>query len=800
MATTTFRTDRDESRALALRDLLNDFEVKQRGLLLMAIDKAMDKAMKKQSEMLETIRTKVETRHCAAVDELRDDLSRLQPSLLLETLIGRTMDVQQNPGLVNWMRGDDENRATKDKKKKYKQTMTSDQNSDSDHNSDSHSDTDSKDGRSLKDEALVCLTKLRGHLVARQGNAFRSDFEALLVLYMEYLEIPMEHGARLNNRIEDLYQGLLDKAGAKHELMHLVHRVRWACFGVRAIGNARSHEATLLSESEIFELCGCFSALGAGLPTLALEFNVSKKRSDESGVTSLGSSDKNVPRETSNSGKEMEMLAQLREAAAGNGSDQTPFDFIIQLMANNGFNVNNASASPPLPESQTNSPSLLSSGFSNDSFTLSGSTPSSSKPPGLTNLSLSGLNLNSSSMNGSSSALNGLTLNGLNLHGSTLTGSSMNGGSTTSGSTFNGSAFNESTLTSLNLHCFDSGERTSSHVPPLSRLGSIGSLNSNTSQPIPIRYNDKAGGVWSQPPLPPSYATPPRNVTQSPMSLGYDSPPERSPHSLRAESPVKSSLYPLVPYRTESQPKAPPQPPAAVAAPQNEVPSQANLALVSTFTLYHHRPTELPRESDRVRKAMFARMLNHMNSLPKATLCPLLPSHDPTCPLSHTYMEVMTYNPLYKRLVCRQPSHYWGSQVSEDESCVCLHIDTGLTWEWMDEARDKRMYCLRGAKCTNTKCFKSHSFEEMCWYNPSYKIKRCTVRAHDHIARARGTIAPPLDCSYYHIEEGKNADKRDFTAEHDHVGKDVKMLFTERTHKPLADLLEAARYARAYNL
>ena len=120
MATTTFRTDRDESRALALRDLLNDFEVKQRGLLLMAIDKAMDKAMKKQSEMLETIRTKVETRHCAAVDELRDDLSRLQPSLLLETLIGRTMDVQQNPGLVNWMRGDDENRATKDKKKKYK--------------------------------------------------------------------------------------------------------------------------------------------------------------------------------------------------------------------------------------------------------------------------------------------------------------------------------------------------------------------------------------------------------------------------------------------------------------------------------------------------------------------------------------------------------------------------------------------------------------------------------------------------------------------------------------------------------
>ncbi|POM66171.1 Hypothetical protein PHPALM_18007, partial [Phytophthora palmivora] len=229
-------------------------------------------------------------------------------------------------------------------------------------------------------------------------------------------------------------------------------------------------------------------------------------------------------------------------------------------------------------------------------------------------------------------------------------------------------------------------------------------------------------------------------------------------------------------------------------------PTQNTLALVPSFTFYHDRPTELPKESDRVRKAMFARMLNHMDELPKATLCPLQADHDPTCPLSHTYLEVMTYNPLYKRLICRQPSHYWGSQIQEDDSCVCIHVDTGVTWEWMDEARDKRMYCLRGAKCTNSKCIKSHSFEEMCWYNPSYKIKRCTVRAHDHIARARGTIAPPLDCSYYHIEEGKNADKREFTAEYDHVGMDVKMLFIERSHKPLADRLEALRYARLNNI
>jgi hypothetical protein len=257
----------------------------------------------------------------------------------------------------------------------------------------------------------------------------------------------------------------------------------------------------------------------------------------------------------------------------------------------------------------------------------------------------------------------------------------------------------------------------------------------------------------------------------------------------------------LLPPSAESPQKRSLQPPAAgFAMKQADVPTQAMLALVPTFTFYYDRPTELPKESDRVRKAMFARMLNHMDELPKATLCPLQPDHDPTCPLSHTYMEVMAYNPLYKRLICRQPSHYWGSQIQEDESCVCVHVDTGVTWEWMDESRDKRMYCLRGSKCTSNKCIKSHSFEEMCWYNPSYKIKRCTVRAHEHVARARGTIAPPLDCSYYHIEEGKNTDKREFTAEYDHVGKNVKMLFIERSHKPLADRLEALRYARANNL
>ncbi|ETO79835.1 hypothetical protein F444_05551 [Phytophthora nicotianae P1976] len=686
---------------LALGELLSDFEVKQRGLLLMAIDKAVDKAMKKQGEMLDVIKAQVETHHRQAVDKIRDEVARTQPSLL-ESVISKTLSVESNAGLAQWINDE-----------------------------------------AKKSQALEYISKLRNHLQVGQGNAFRSDFEALLVVYMEFLKVPMVRGSRLNNRIEDFHEALYQKADFNDDLVNLVYRVRWGCQGVRSIGNARSHDATPLSESEILELCGCFSAIGAAMPTLALEFEACKPKTSPSSPSLTSDSNLSL---NGNSGVDMAMLQQLRQAAGGNGNDQTPFDFIIQLMANNGISVNSSMQSPSLFQDSNQS--------SNRSTTL---------PPGFSNGTLSGL----SSSQGLSVQAPPLPPGPPGLSGLDL--SSLNG--------LNGS---------------------STQAPSLSRLGSIGSTTSNSSRdapPLPPGYSDNSSNVWSQPPLPPGSNSPQKSALQPPLPPGPESPLQIS---LRAESPLKSSSQPLLPPSAESPQTRSLQPSSGFAMKQADVPTQAILALVPTFTWYHDKPTELPKESDRVRKAMFARMLNHMDELPKATLCPLLPGHDPTCPLSHTYMEVMTYNPLYKRLICRQPSHYWGSQIKEDDSCVCVHVDTGVTWEWMDES--KRLYCLRGAKCTNIKCLKSHSFEEMCWYNPSYKIKRCTVRAHDHIARARGTIAPPLDCSYYHIEEGKNADKREFTAEYDHVGMDVKMLFIERSHKSLADRLEALRYARANNL
>ncbi|KAG1684216.1 hypothetical protein DVH05_011797 [Phytophthora capsici] len=705
----------DGGETLALGELLNDFEVKQRGLFLMAIDKAVDKAMKKQSEMLESVKAQAETRHRLALDEIRQEMTRAQPTLL-ESVISKTLTMESNAGLVTWISDE-----------------------------------------SKKKQALECISKLRSHLQAGQGNAFRSDFEALLVVYMDFLRVSMSRGQRLNNRIEDFHEALYLKADYNDELVNLVYRVRWGCQGVRSIGNARSHDSSPLSESEILELCGCFSAIGAAMPTLALEFEVCRPKTAPTSPPLTSDSNSSL---NGNSGVDMAMLQQLRQAAGNNGGDQTPFDFIIQLMANNGINVNSSMQSSLFQDNQSsNAIPPLPPGFNGGLG-------------GLSSQGLSGQGVLSSQGLSSQGGLSGQVpplppgLNGLDL----------------------------TNLNGLNA--------SSTLAPSLSRLGSIGSTTSNSSRdapPLPPGYNDNSS-VWSQPPLPASNGSPQKISLQPPLPPGSESPLQRSPHPFRDESPVKSPSPPPLPSSAESPQKKTLQPPAAFAIKQSDVPTQAMLALVPEFTFYHDRPMELPKESDRVRKAMFARMLNHMDELPKATLCPLQPGHDPSCPLSHTYMEVMAYNPLYKRLVCRQPSHYWGSQIQEDESCVCVHVDTGVTWEWMDESRDKRLYCLRGAKCTNNKCLKSHSFEEMCWYNPSYKIKRCTVRAHDHIARARGTIAPPLDCSYYHIEEGKNADKREFTAEYDHVGKDIKMLFIERSHKPLADRLEALRYARANNL
>ena len=245
--------DQGPPHVLALNEMLIDFEMKQRGLLLVAIDTALNDAMKQQSAMLQAIRSKViDTRlnGAAAAAAAAVAAAATAERSMMTAVISRTMDVQTNTGLVSWIKDD-----------RKKQLV------------------------------VTHLATLRTCLEAGRGVAFRSAFDALVVVYMECLEIPMLSGSRRSSPMDELQQGLLDKAGDNGTLIILVHRVYWACFGVRAICAVRARDTHVLSENEMLELCACFSAIGAEMPTLALEFQACQQPS----VTTSSSSSLVLP-------------------------------------------------------------------------------------------------------------------------------------------------------------------------------------------------------------------------------------------------------------------------------------------------------------------------------------------------------------------------------------------------------------------------------------------------------------------------------------------------------------------------
>ncbi|KAJ0392048.1 hypothetical protein ATCC90586_011037 [Pythium insidiosum] len=201
---------------------------------------------------------------------------------------------------------------------------------------------------------------------------------------------------------------------------------------------------------------------------------------------------------------------------------------------------------------------------------------------------------------------------------------------------------------------------------------------------------------------------------------------------------------------------------------------------ISRFKFFYDRPVDLP-DWQQQQKMMFARMLNHMRLVPRANLCDGLCDKN-SCKKSHTYLEVMRYNPLFKVLKCGKPEHYWAYEVKEP-SCVCAHVDVNVDMQAMTE--EKNHLCHFGTQCTIPRCRKSHSFAEVCWFNPLYKTRECT-----HGSRCTRDVG---SCSFYHSE----SDRRDVRTEDDYVGKDAPILFIERTHIHLANALEALRARRA---
>ncbi|GLE09248.1 hypothetical protein PINS_up020851 [Pythium insidiosum] len=199
----------------------------------------------------------------------------------------------------------------------------------------------------------------------------------------------------------------------------------------------------------------------------------------------------------------------------------------------------------------------------------------------------------------------------------------------------------------------------------------------------------------------------------------------------------------------------------------------------SRFHFFYNRPVDLP-EWPPHNKMKFARMLNHMRLVPRANLCDGRCDRS-RCRKSHSYLEVMRYNPLFKVIKCGKPEHYWAHQVQEPVNCVCAHVDVEVDMEAITS--EKNQLCRSYVSgCGNDRCCKSHSFEEICWYNPLYKTKEC-----DHGARC----VRDETCCFFHNEN----DKREVRTEDDYVGREVAIPHIERTHSDLARKLDALRAA-----
>lgn len=250
-------------------------------------------------------------------------------------------------------------------------------------------------------------------------------------------------------------------------------------------------------------------------------------------------------------------------------------------------------------------------------------------------------------------------------------------------------------------------------------------------------------------------------------------------------SPSMSSLAPPPPPPLpQSQP---PQqsavltarPPSPVVLPKRAVTPKPN------YHFYYTKDDDIPQPDGRA-KVMFRAMLEHMRLVDKARLCQQglsCPGRSSgQCPESHTYQEVMTYNPLYKLLKCTQPDHFSYVDVQEHSWCVCAHVDVGANTEWMNNytstgernLNSKGYLCEYRERCTNGRCFKSHSEVEICWYNPFFRTKECEFGRSCHFGS---------NCLALHDGQQRRQPSDGY------IGVKAKMLFLERTHKAVAEKL-----------
>ncbi|KAJ3121674.1 hypothetical protein HK100_012282 [Physocladia obscura] len=192
---------------------------------------------------------------------------------------------------------------------------------------------------------------------------------------------------------------------------------------------------------------------------------------------------------------------------------------------------------------------------------------------------------------------------------------------------------------------------------------------------------------------------------------------------------------------------------------------------------YYPANADIPTGDGRM-ALTYQAMQEHMKKLDKARLCKYGSKNKclkPECKESHSYQEVFTYNPLYKVIKCIQTDHFNHEEVYEPSDCVCAHVDLELSLEWMKKGRSynsKFYLCDDRKSCSDVTCLRSHTVEEISWYSPFFRTKKCEFGSD---------CTKGQNCLGLH--NGKS--KPEFR------GVEAKVLFLERTHKELARRLTA---------
>ncbi|OQR89754.1 hypothetical protein THRCLA_09596 [Thraustotheca clavata] len=288
--------------------------------------------------------------------------------------------------------------------------------------------------------------------------------------------------------------------------------------------------------------------------------------------------------------------------------------------------------------------------------------------------------------------------------------------------------------------------------------------NAPESSPFQMNLESSAFGGFSMMSSPTlsSYTSPQSNFSQPPLAqptfqraLSAPTTSSTSPPSSQSSSSYASIIS-----------KQPPRPPP-VALPKCRKFSKAKQ---EAFKQALNTETGVPG----VYLSYFRRYCDdQLRLVPRAQLC--LNKCISGCNKSHTVLDVMRYNPLYKLFVCCDESHYDGK---ERANCAGVHFDFDeLKWDLnrlKELIREKSNLCNRKLTCTDDNCIKSHSVEEICWYRPNFRTEQCnTPKAHNTAI-----------CWYYHTE----SDKRYLG---DMVGRAIEVPFITRSaHRKMAYELE----------